>query len=117
MPASPPPLPARAVRRDGWTPSRRQDFLAALAAGCDVRRASGRVGLSREGAYRLRRRDPEFAQAWRTARQAARAAADEAFLAMLPERLRRTMSELSGRCELRGAGHPALDPVTIVNRV
>jgi hypothetical protein len=117
MPASPTPLPARAVRRDGWTPSRRQDFLAALAAGCDVCRASARVGLSREGAYRLRRRDPEFAQAWRKARQDARQAADEAFLAMLPDHLRRTMSELSAKCELRGAGHPALDPVTIVNRV
>lgn len=92
----------RTTRRDGWTAERRRQFLDGLLSGLDVRRACARVGLSREGAYRLRGRDAAFAPAWDEARRAARAAEDERFLASLPEKLRRTMSELSGRCELRG---------------
>ena len=108
------PLTSRPIRRDGWTPQRRQRFLAALAAGLDVRRACAGVGMSRQAAYALRRREPEFAQAWNGAMRSARAAEDERFLAMLPERLRRTMSELSGECKLRGAGGGAQDTVRVV---
>ena len=96
------PLATRPVRRDGWTPQRRQRFLELLGAGSDVRRACAGVGLSRQAAYTLRRRDPAFAQAWDGALRSARAAEHEAFLAMLPERLRRTLSELSGECNFRG---------------
>jgi hypothetical protein len=88
------------VRRDGWTVGRRQRFLELLAAGLDVRRACAAVGLSRQAAYALRRRDATFAQAWDGALRSARVAEQEAFLAMLPERLRRTMSEMSGGCKL-----------------
>lgn len=56
------PLATRTIRHDGWTPARRRQFLEALAAGLDVRRACGAVGLSRESAYALRRRDPTFAR-------------------------------------------------------
>ena len=108
------PLTTRPIRRDGWTFERKQRFLALLAAGLDVRRACKRVGMSRQAAYTLRRRDPEFGQAWDGALRAARAADDEAFLAMLPERLRRTMSELSGECQLCGAGTAAQDRVRVV---
>src|SRR5688500_16619134 len=108
------PLTSRPIRRDGWTRERRQQFLAALAAGLDVRRACAGVGLSRQAAYALRRREPEFARAWDGAMRSARAAEDERFLAMLPERLRRTMSELSGECKLRGAGEAAQDRVRSV---
>ena len=80
----------------------RQRFIELLAAGLDVRRACAGVGLSRQAAYTLRRRDPAFAQAWDGALRSARAADEEAFLAMLPERLLRTLSELSGECNLRG---------------
>ena len=86
----------RAVRRDGWTPLRRRRFTDALASGRNVRRACADVGLSREGAYKLRRRDPVFAGEWQAALLAAQEAADDAFLAGLPENLRRTMSALSG---------------------
>src|SRR3990170_8600786 len=101
------PLTTRSIRYDGWTSERRQRFLGLLAAGLDVRRACAGVALSRQAAYTLRRRDPAFAQAWDGALRSARAAEDEAFLAMLPERLRRTMSELSGECKLRGFGETA----------
>jgi len=104
-------------RRDGWTPRRRRQFLDDLAAGLDVRRACARAGLSRQAAYRLRRRDAEFARAWDGALRSARAAAGQAFLALLPERLRRTMSEMSGAGELRGAGVLAQDSVTSVRAV
>lgn len=104
----------RPMRRDGWTAERRRRFLEWLAAGHDVSRACAGVGMSREGAYKLRRRDPAFAQAWDDALRSARASADEAFLAMLPERLRRTMSELSGGCELHRGGTSAQDSVGVV---
>jgi hypothetical protein len=111
------PLTTRPIRRDGWTPERRQRFLELLTAGFDVRRACAGVGLSRQAAYSLRRRDPAIAQAWDGALHSARAAEDAAFLAMLPERLLRTMSELSGECKLRGAGGAAQDSVRGVARL
>jgi hypothetical protein len=94
------PQSPRKPRRDGWTPARRAQFLGHLAAGLDVKRACALVGLSRQKAYALRGRDAAFAAAWDKARRAARAAADEAFLALLPEKLRRTMSDLSAACHL-----------------
>ena len=108
------PLTTRPIRRDGWTLERRRRFLELLAAGFDVRRACAVVGLSRQAAYTLRRREPAFAQAWDGALRAARAAEDERFLAMLPERLRRTMSELSGECRLGDADGTAQHSVRVV---
>jgi hypothetical protein len=108
------PLNTRPIRRDGWTPQRRRRFLELLGAGLNVRRACARVGMSRQTAYALRRRDPAFAMAWNSALRSARAAADEAFLALLPERLRRTMSALSGECQLRDVGFAAQDRVRVV---
>ena len=107
------PLVTRPIRRDGWTPERRRRYLELLAAGMDVRRACAGVGLSRQAAYTLRRRDPEFAQAWDGALRSARATAEEAFLAMLPERLR-TLSELSGVCNLRESDGAARHTVRVV---
>ena len=89
-------------RHDGWTPERRRLFLDALAGGLVVSRTCATVQMSREGAYKLRRREPAFARAWDEALRSAGRAAEEGWLAMLPERLRSTVSELSGACELRG---------------
>jgi len=104
-------------RHDGWTPERKRRFLDLLTSGLDVRRACAGVGLSRQAAYRLRRRDAAFSREWSAAQRAARICAEEAFLAMLPERLLRTMSALSGECELRGAGKIAQDSVRVVAEV
>jgi hypothetical protein len=104
------------IRHDGWTAARRTKFLDLLAAGFDVRASCKGVGLSREAAYKLRRREPAFAQAWDDALRAGRETAEQAWLAMLPDRLRRTVSELSGECKLRGAGSASPHPVTIVAR-
>ena len=49
------PVPVRA-RRDGWTPLRQAEFLGLLAETRCVKAAAGRVGMSRESAYRLRQR-------------------------------------------------------------
>ncbi|MEH6790566.1 hypothetical protein [Parasphingorhabdus sp.] len=59
------PVPLRA-RKDGWTPLRQAEFLGWLAETRCVERAAGRVGMSRESAYRLRRKPgaEEFAAAW-----------------------------------------------------
>ena len=51
-----------ATRHDGWTPARRTQFLDHLAHDGSVRTACSRVGMSREAAYRLRRRDALFAR-------------------------------------------------------
>ena len=58
-------VPGRA-RRDGWTPERQRAFIAELRASRCIDRAARAVGLSRESAYRLRRRPgaESFAAAW-----------------------------------------------------
>lgn len=56
--------PTSTVRHDGWTPRRKALFLDHLANHGDVRAACRAAGMSREAAYRLRRRDAVFARAW-----------------------------------------------------
>ncbi len=53
-------------RADGWTPARQLAFLETLARTRSVSAAAKSVGMSREGAYRLRRRADAglFAAAW-----------------------------------------------------
>lgn len=105
----------RATRHDGWTPERQRLFFETLAAGHSVLRACARVGLSRQAAYKARRRDPAFAREWYAAQQRARLADEAAFLEMLPERLRRAMLAVSAQCELRGAPADPAYSVRLVN--
>lgn len=65
------------VRHDGWTPERKLQFLDYLANEGSVRAACARVGMSREAAYRLRRRDALFARGWNAALVLARDAGAE----------------------------------------
>jgi len=61
------PTSARqSARGDGWTPRRQLDFLDGLARTRSVTRAARAAGMSRESAYRLRRRPSAalFAAAW-----------------------------------------------------
>lgn len=62
----PNPHADRKVRRDGWTPERQLCFLDALASTGSVAKAAATVGMSREGAYGLRRRseDSLFTLLW-----------------------------------------------------
>jgi hypothetical protein len=54
-------------RHDGFTPKRRRKFLKALRrTGC-VRDACRKAKISDTAAYKLRRRDPDFAALWATA--------------------------------------------------
>ena len=69
--------PATTVRHDGWTPERRTQFLDRLAQDGNVLASCALVGLSREAAYRLKRRDPLFARAWAAAQALAREASAE----------------------------------------
>ena len=59
------PVPVRA-RRDGWTPLKQAEFIGMLAETRCVKRAAAHVGMSRESAYRLRRRRgaASFRAAW-----------------------------------------------------
>jgi len=51
-------------RHDGWTETRTRIFLRALSeTGC-VRDACARARISNQSAYRMRRRDDKFAEAW-----------------------------------------------------
>jgi hypothetical protein len=72
----------RKPRKDGWTPQRQRDFIAALAdTGC-VERAAMQVQMSRESCYRLRRSPgaESFSAAWDVALQhAARVLLDVVF--------------------------------------
>jgi len=49
-----------------WTAANRARFLAALAETLNVSAASRATGLCDRGAYKLRQRDPGFAEAWET---------------------------------------------------
>ena len=77
MPESPPSWPAYArvppflpvplrARADGWTPERQAGFIGLLAETGSVAEAARRVGMTRESAWRLRRRvgAESFAHAW-----------------------------------------------------
>jgi hypothetical protein len=84
-----------AQRRDGWTSERRAMFLECLCEKPDIARACARVGLSRQAAYKLRRRDPVFALAWDVALQVAHDARVRRMVDALPKRTLRTLSESS----------------------
>ena len=61
-----------AVRHDGWTSVRRAKFIETLAeTGC-VAEGARVAGKGKSTAYTLRRRDPEFAEAWDIALECAR---------------------------------------------
>ena len=66
-----------AIRHDGWTAERRTRFLDHLANDGSITAACARVGMSREAAYRLRRREALFARTWDAALVHARAASAE----------------------------------------
>lgn len=67
LPRVPPfyPVPLHS-RRDGWTPQRQADFLGHLGETGSVSAACARVGMSRNSAYKLRRKPQaeSFAAAW-----------------------------------------------------
>jgi len=67
MSSSPPcHLPIPRPRHDGWTVDKQKIFIRTLAATRNVSRAAAAAGMSRESAYRLRRRAEgvALAQTW-----------------------------------------------------
>jgi len=112
-----PVRPDRAPRHDGWTRSRKRLFFETLAAGHSVAWACVRAGLSRQAAYKARRRDPAFARQWQAAQESARRAAEQAFLDGLPENLLRALSETATPGQLREARFLPLDTVRFVKRM
>lgn len=65
-------FPASHELAQGWTRERQVQFLDHLARNGNVSAACARVRLSREAAYRLRRRDAAFARGWAAAMVLAR---------------------------------------------
>lgn len=61
------PLQRRKPRENGWTGARRKTFLEELAASCNVERARKAAEMGSSGVYRLRQRDPLFAEQWQAA--------------------------------------------------
>lgn len=59
-------LPQPRARHDGWTPEKQVTFLEALARTGNVVAAAAYTGMSRESAYKLKRRSDAaaFAHAW-----------------------------------------------------
>jgi len=68
----PTPTSTRQPRHDGWTEDRKMRFLDCLAQSGNVRVACSQVGLTREAAYRLKRREPLFERGWAAALAKAR---------------------------------------------
>lgn len=54
----------RKVREDGWTVEKVQAFFAALADSCNASEAAREAGVCRASAYRRRKLDAGFAEAW-----------------------------------------------------
>lgn len=72
----------RKPRKDGWTPQRQREFIAALAETGSVEHSAMRVGMSAASAFRLRRSPgaEQFSAAWDVAlAHAARVLLDTAF--------------------------------------
>ncbi len=74
-------LHKRRVRKNGWTPKVRADFLEALAQTCNVTMACEAVGRAATGARALKRRDGEFARLWDAAFAAGRERLEEELIA------------------------------------
>ncbi len=70
------PPPKRPPRQHEWTRAKMAAFLRELAATLSVSRAAHSVGMSRQSAYKLRKRmaGQPFAQAWQMACAAPRGA-------------------------------------------
>lgn len=66
-------LQLRAERKDGWTRAKRNAFLDHLAATANVERSCAAVGRDPSGVFKLRRRDPDFAEQWDRALDTSRA--------------------------------------------
>jgi hypothetical protein len=82
-------------RCDGWTPERRAAFLECLCETPDITRACALVGLSRQAAYKLRRRDAVFALAWDVALEVAYEGRVIRAIESMPEKAVRTLSTVS----------------------
>lgn len=72
-PLPPPP----SCRSDGWLPEVRVKFLQSLASYGNIAMAALFAQRSRQSAYDLKRRDPDFARAWQAALLLAREAAED----------------------------------------
>jgi hypothetical protein len=70
---------AISTHSDGWTPERKALFLEALGSNGNVRAACASVGMSREAAYKLRRREALFMRGWEAALALARENVAEIF--------------------------------------
>jgi hypothetical protein len=96
------PVPLKA-RHDGWTPELQLRFIVALARGARPGEAAAIVGMSRQGAYELRRRPggESFAAAWDAALRFARQVRIERASAAREAAARRSGASTSRR-ERRG---------------
>lgn len=56
-----------AIRKSGLTDEKKQLFLEELATTCNVTRAARAAGMDITSFYNLKRRDPDFADAWAAA--------------------------------------------------
>lgn len=78
------PIPKITGEPARWTLQRQADFLAHLAASCNVRASAAKVGMSEQSVYKLRMRSAEFRRAFDIAR-------DEGYVALEMMLLERAM--------------------------
>lgn len=92
----------RRARADGWTARKREKFLDHYAATGNAAEACRHAAMAEGAAYRLRRRDPEFAQQYEEAHAVAKARLEELLI---------QFARTSGRMEPVEPGEiPPLDP-------
>ena len=66
-------LQVRRKRKDGWTKGKRASFLDHLAATANVEASCRAVRMNSSGVFKLRRRNPDFAEQWDAALDTAKA--------------------------------------------
>ena len=110
------------ARKDGWAPLKQAEFIGELAETRNVAEAARRVGMTREGAYRLRRRkwSASFCAAWDAAMGRAPMAFAPAFpgAGLVKARLARLGAQVpamdfEGARERAGRGTPDDPKVTL----
>ncbi|MGN6690813.1 MAG: hypothetical protein ACTHJU_07720 [Sphingopyxis sp.] len=104
-------LQAKTGKPKGWTKAKREAFLVELAASCNIVRAAALVGMGQSGAYRLRKREPDFAAQWQAALEIGYERLETALVRRALEAVGETIGDFPGEA-LDQPGEP-VEPMTV----
>lgn len=98
------------LRYNSWPIETRAAFLDHLAATCNVRASAKAAGVLAVTAYKMRRRDPEFAEAWQNALETGYVALETLLVARAIEALEIPVGETPIGDDGCGPDVKAMDP-------